>query len=213
MSLSQSSEINLTDNGKLALNAKSVAESAHSLAYGAQRTADGKNSVYRGSDLSLAPTTNLQAGDLYFTDNALYTWNGSSWDKTVSDTTGAEIGARVDEAIAKAKSAEETADGKNKVYRVKDVNTVVTTNLKTGDICFTDNAVYTWTGTAWEKTVSDTTGAEISAKVADALAKAKSAEDTADSKNKVYRVKDVSTIATTNLKAGDLCFTDNALYT
>ena len=80
MSLSQSSEINLTDNGKLALNAKTLAEqagsranNAYDLASGAQKTADGKNSVYRGTNPNTVPTANLKAGDIYFTDNALYT--------------------------------------------------------------------------------------------------------------------------------------------
>ena len=106
MSLSQSSEINLTDNGKLALNAKTLAEqagsranNAYDLASGAQKTADGKNSVYRGTNPNTVPTANLKAGDIYFTDNALYTWNGSSWEKTVSDTTGAEIKDKVDKAV------------------------------------------------------------------------------------------------------------------
>ena len=95
MSLSQSSEINLTDNGKLALNAKTLAESAQSeaeraqeLANGAQSTADGKNSIYRGTNPNTVPTANLKAGDIYFTDNTLYTWDGSNWVETVSDTNG-----------------------------------------------------------------------------------------------------------------------------
>lgn len=120
MSLSQSSEINLTDNGKLALNAKSLANSAQSaaeraqeLANGAQRTADGKNSVYRGTNPNSVPTANLKVGDIYFTDNALYTWNGSSWEETVSDTTGAEIKAKVDQAIAD--SQKDSADLKENI--------------------------------------------------------------------------------------------------
>ena len=40
-----------------------------------------------------------KAGDIYFTDNALYTWNGSNWEKTVSDTTGAEIKDKIDKAV------------------------------------------------------------------------------------------------------------------
>ncbi|AIS73884.1 adsorption protein [Lactobacillus phage Ldl1] len=220
MSLSQSSEINLTDNGKQALNAKAlansahrVADDAHDLAYSAQKTADGKNRVFRGSDPNTIPTSELKEGDIYFTDNSLYVWDGSTWVKMVSDTTQAEINAKVADAMAKAKSAEETADGKNRVFRVKDLNTISTSSLKTGDICFTDDTIYVWNGTTWEKTVSDTTGAEIRAKVTEAIKKAKSAEETADSKNRVFRVKDPNTISNTGLKEGDICFTDNAVYT
>ena len=109
MSLSQSSEINLTDNGKQALNAKKLAndaqataEAAQKQAITAQKTADGKNSIYRGSDPATVPTAGLKEGDLYFTDNALYTWTGTSWEKTVSDITGAEIRSKVEKAMAES---------------------------------------------------------------------------------------------------------------
>ncbi len=109
MSLSQSSEINLTDNGKQALNAKKLAndaqataEAAQKQAITAQKTADGKNSIYRGSDPATVPTAVLKEGDLYFTDNALYTWTGTSWEKTVSDITGAEIRSKVEKAMAES---------------------------------------------------------------------------------------------------------------
>lgn len=109
MSLSQSSEINLTDNGKQALNAKKLAndaqataEAAQKQAITAQKTADGKNSIYRGSDPATVPTAVLKEGDLYFTDNALYTWTGTSWEKTVSDITGAEIHSKVEKAMAES---------------------------------------------------------------------------------------------------------------
>lgn len=140
MSLSQSSEINLTDNGKLALNAKKMAESAQSaasnaydLANGAQRTADGKNSVYRGTDPNTVPTNELKDGDIYFTDNALYTWNGSSWEETVSDTTGEEIRAKVDKAIEESQKDSEAikADIKDNVKRLDEE--IQNTNIKTGN--------------------------------------------------------------------------------
>ncbi|MCD5445089.1 gp58-like family protein [Lactobacillus delbrueckii] len=93
---------------KTADNAKSAAEKAQELAYSAQKTADGKNRVFRGSDPATVPTSGLKEGDLYFTDNAVYTWTGSAWEKTVSDTTGAEIHAKVDEVMKEnQKSVEE----------------------------------------------------------------------------------------------------------
>ena len=143
MSLSQSSEINLTDNGKLALNAKSLANSARSaaenaydLANGAQRTADGKNSVYRGTNPNTVPTSNLKAGDLYFTDNALYTWTGSTWEKTVSDTTGEEIHTKVEEAMQESQKsvADLKAEVESKVSEIDSnlsANTTDLTNVKT----------------------------------------------------------------------------------
>lgn len=140
MSLSQSSEINLTDNGKLALNAKKMAESAQSaannaydMANGAQRTADGKNSVYRGADPNTVPTTELKDGDIYFTDNALYTWNGSSWEETVSDTTGEEIRAKVDKAIEESQKDSEAIKANIKDQVKKLDEEIQNTNIKTGN--------------------------------------------------------------------------------
>ena len=105
MSESKSASVVFTNGSLLAKNAQASADSARnaadnafSLANGAQRTADGKNSVYRGSDPSTVPTAGLKAGDIFFSDNAVYTWTGSAWEKTVSDTTGADISAKVDQA-------------------------------------------------------------------------------------------------------------------
>ena len=139
MSLSQSSEINLTANGKLALNAKSLANSAQSaaerakeLANGAQRTADGKNSVYRGTNPNSVPTANLKVGDLYFTDNALYVWNGSSWEEVVSDTTGAEIKDKVDKAVESMQkdSADLKTNINDTVKKIEDATYTVSPTLK-----------------------------------------------------------------------------------
>lgn len=96
---SKSVAVNVTANGLAAKTAHASANNALNLANDAQRTADGKNSVYRGLNPSTIPTAGLKAGDLYFTDNALYTWTGSAWEKTVSDTTGAEIRAQVEAAV------------------------------------------------------------------------------------------------------------------
>lgn len=104
MAESRSASVVFTNGSLLAKNAqgsadsaKSAADSAYNLANGAQRAADGKNSVYRGSDPSTVPTFGLKEGDLFFAPNALYTWTGSAWEKTVTDTTGADISAKVKE--------------------------------------------------------------------------------------------------------------------
>lgn len=140
MTLSQSSEINLTDNGKRALNAQNTANNAYNLANGAQdlangaqKTADGKNSVYRGTDPNTAPKSGLKEGDIYFTDNTLYTWNGSAWEETVSDTTGAEIKAKVEAASQEAQKA--AADLKANIEaKVKDLNDEIAKNkIQTGN--------------------------------------------------------------------------------
>lgn len=140
MSLSQSSEINLTDNGRQALNAKALANSAHrvadnayNVANNAQRTADGKNSIYRGSDPATVPTAGLKEGDIYFTDNTLWTWNGSTWEKTVSDTTGAEIHAKVEAAMQESRKsvAELKSDVEAKVKKLDDE--IAQNEIKTGN--------------------------------------------------------------------------------
>lgn len=112
MAESKSASVVFTNSSLLAKNAqaaaggaKNAADNAYNLANNAQRTADGKNSVYRGTNPNTVPTGNLKAGDLYFTDNALYTWTGSTWEKTVSDTTGQEIHAKVEEAMAEKDKA------------------------------------------------------------------------------------------------------------
>ena len=107
MAESKSASVVFTNSSLLAKNAqasaysaKSAADNAYNLANNAQKTADGKNRVYRGLNPNTVPTADLKAGDLYFTDNALYTWTGSTWEKTVSDTTGEEIHAKVEKAMA-----------------------------------------------------------------------------------------------------------------
>lgn len=112
MSESKSASVVFTNGSLLAKNAqntadsaKTTAENAQSLASGAQKTADGKNSVYRGSDPSTVPTAGLKEGDIYFTANALYTWNGTAWEETVSDTTGEEIHKKVEDAMQKSQKA------------------------------------------------------------------------------------------------------------
>lgn len=98
MAESKSASVVFTDSSLLAKNAQASAASA-------QRTADGKNSVYRGSDPNTVPTAGLKAGDIYFSDNAIYTWTGSAWEKTVSDTTGAEIHAKVEAATQESQKS------------------------------------------------------------------------------------------------------------
>lgn len=112
MSESKSASVVFTNGSLLAKNAQAVAgnaktaaEEAQAAATGAQKTADGKNSVYRGSDPNTVPKTGLKEGDIYFADNALYTWNGSAWEKTVSDTTGAEIHEKVEKAMQESQKA------------------------------------------------------------------------------------------------------------
>jgi hypothetical protein len=139
MSESKSASVVFTNGSLLAKNAqntadsaKTAAETAQDLASGAQKTADGKNSVYRGSDPSTVPTSGLKEGDIYFTDNALYTWNGSAWEKTVSDTTGAEIHAKVEEAMQESQKS--VADLKSSVEaKVKELDDEIAQNrIQTG---------------------------------------------------------------------------------
>ena len=140
MSESKSASVVFTNSSLLAKNAqntadsaKSAAQEAQALANGAQKTADGKNSVYRGSDPATVPAANLKAGDIYFTADALYTWNGSSWEKTVSDTTGAEINAKVEAAMQKSQKA--VADLKSDVEaKVKGLDDEIAQNkIQTGN--------------------------------------------------------------------------------
>lgn len=112
MSESKSASVVFTNGSLLAKNAqntansaKTTAENAQLLASGAQKTADGKNSVYRGSDPATVPTAGLKEGDIYFTDSTLYTWNGTSWEETVSDTTGEKIHAKVEAAMEESQKS------------------------------------------------------------------------------------------------------------
>lgn len=140
MSESKSASVVFTNGSLLAKNAqntansaKTTAENAQLLASGAQKTADGKNSVYRGSDPSTVPTAGLKAGDIYFTDNALYTWNGTSWEETVSDTTGEKIHAKVEAAMEESQKL--VADLKADVAtKVKDLDDEIEQNkIQTGN--------------------------------------------------------------------------------
>lgn len=140
MSESKSASVVFTNSSLLAKNAqvtadsaKTAAEVAQEQAITAQKTADGKNRVFRGSDPATVPTSGLQEGDLYFTDNALYTWTGSAWEKTVSDTTGAEIHAKVEAAMQESQKA--VADLKSNVeVKVKNLDDEIAKNkIQTGN--------------------------------------------------------------------------------
>lgn len=140
MSESKSASVVFTNGSLLAKNAqaaagsaKSAADNAYNMANNAQRTADGKNSIYRGSDPSTVPTAILKVGDLYFSENAAYIWNGSSWEETVSDTTGKDIHAKVEKAMAEKDKA--IADMKADIQAdVAKINKEIEqTNIKTGN--------------------------------------------------------------------------------
>lgn len=167
MAESKSASVVFTNGSLLANNAqasansaKSAADNAYNLANDAQRTADGKNSIYRGSDPSTVPTANLKVGDLYFTDNAVYTWNGGSWEETVSDTTGKEIHAKVEKAMAEKDKA--IAELKNNVEaKVKDLDKEIEeTKIKTGNALnfykeqyYLSNSYTELTGGSWSDEV------------------------------------------------------------
>ena len=138
MSESKSASVVFTNSSLLAQNAqvtadiaKTAAEVAQNQAITAQKTADGKNSVYRGSDPSTVPTAGLKEGDLYFTDNAVYTWTGTAWEKTVSDTTGAEIHAKVEAAMQESQKsvADLKAEVESKVSEIDSNLSATTTDL------------------------------------------------------------------------------------
>ncbi|MCD5488373.1 hypothetical protein [Lactobacillus delbrueckii] len=140
MAESKSASVVFTNGSLLAKNAqaaagsaKSAADNAYNLAYSAQKTADGKNSIYRGSNPNTVPTANLKVGDLYFSDNAAYVWNGSSWEEAVSDTTGAEIHEKVDKAMAEKDKAiaDMKADIQADVAKINEE--IEQTNIKTGN--------------------------------------------------------------------------------
>ena len=140
MSESKSASVVFTNGSFLAKNAqvtadsaKSAAQEAHALASGAQKTADGKNSVYRGSDPATVPTANLKSGDIYFTADTLYTWNGTSWEETVSDTTGEKIHDEVEAAMEENQKS--VADLKSDVAtKVKDLDEKIEQNkIQTGN--------------------------------------------------------------------------------
>lgn len=133
MSESKSASVVFTNGSLLAKNAQAAATKAHELASSAQKTADGKNSIYRGTDPNTVPTAGLKEGDIYFTDNALYTWTGSAWEETVSDTTGAEIHKKVEEAMRESQKS--VADLKSSVEdKVKKLDDEIAKNkIQTGN--------------------------------------------------------------------------------
>ena len=133
MSESKSASVVFTDGSLLAKNAQAAATKAQELASGAQKTADGKNSIYRGTDPNTVPTAGLKEGDIYFTDNALYTWTGSAWEETVSDTIRADIHAKVEAAMQESQKA--VADLKSSVEaKVKDLDDEIAKNkIQTGN--------------------------------------------------------------------------------
>ncbi|MBT8841172.1 hypothetical protein BTH95_03510, partial [Lactobacillus delbrueckii subsp. bulgaricus] len=140
MSESKSASVVFTNSSLLAKNAhntadsaKSAAKKAQELAYSAQKTADGKNRVFRGSDPATVPTSGLKEGDLYFTDNAVYIWTGTAWEKTVSDTTGAEIHAKVEAAMQENKKAAEELK-RDVAAKVKNLDDEIAKNkIQTGN--------------------------------------------------------------------------------
>jgi hypothetical protein len=109
----------------------------------AQATADGKNTIY--SQTTAPSSASLKTNDIWYdTDdgNKLYVWNGTAW-VNIQDTAIAA-------AAAAATAAQNTADGKNKVYR-QDAQPSGGTYVS-GDIWFdTDdnNKIYRYSGTAW----------------------------------------------------------------
>jgi hypothetical protein len=124
---------------------------------------NGKNKIYRQAT---APTGALTEGDIWFdTDdgNKQYYWTGTAW-VSVRDLgiAAAEAGAAAalegaaaaEEAAAAADiaatAAQNTADGKNKVYRQA---TAPTGTLAIGDLWFNtseDNKPNRWNGSSWE---------------------------------------------------------------
>lgn len=102
---------------------------------------NGKNKIYRQST---APSGSLTVGDVWFdtsNGNRQYYWNGTAW-VDVQDTAIAA-------AASAATAAQNTADGKNKVYRQ---GTTPTGTFSVGDLWFntsSDNAISRWDGSSW----------------------------------------------------------------
>lgn len=103
MSESKAASVVFTNGSYLAGQAQTTAENAQSLANEAQTTADGKNKIYRGSSIEDAPKSGVVVGDLFFSSNDLYRYDGTSWEQVVSDTTGEETRAEVEKATSEAK--------------------------------------------------------------------------------------------------------------
>jgi hypothetical protein len=112
----------------------------------ARQTADGKNTIYAQNDAPVASATViLKINDLWYDTNdgnKLYVWNGTAW-SNIQDTAIAA-------AAQAATAAQNTADGKNKVYRQTAEPTGGT--YAEGDLWFdTDdnNKIYRRTSGAW----------------------------------------------------------------
>lgn len=132
----------------------------------AQLTADGKNTIY---SQTTAPAGSAHAVDDLWLDtddgNKLYRWTGSAW-VSAQDTAIAAAAeaaalaqAAADTGAAAAEVAQNTADGKNKVYRQTTVPTGETHAV--GDTWFDtdgDNAIYRYalgaTGTVSKKALT-----------------------------------------------------------
>jgi hypothetical protein len=143
--------------------AQSIATSAKDAATTAQRTADGKNAVYTQDE---PPTGDIYSiDDLWFDTNdgnKLYRWTGTVWVsaqdtaiKAASDAAAAaaEAARLGTEAAAKA---QQSADGKNKIYRQTTEPSGGT--YADGDTWFDtdgDNAIYRYSANTATSTVSN----------------------------------------------------------
>ena len=112
----------------------------------ARQTADGKNTIYAQDEAPVASSSIvLKTNDLWYDTNdgnKLYVWSGTAW-SNIQDTA---IAAAANAATA----AQNTADGKNKVYRQTSQPTGGT--YSEGDLWFdTDdnNKIYRYTSGAW----------------------------------------------------------------
>lgn len=127
---------------------------------------NGKNHIYRQPTAPDGSVYALTEGDVWFdTDdnNIQYYWTGTAWVSVrdlginaslVASAAAEEAAAAAAEAAAAADiaaiAAQNTADGKNKVYRQA---TAPTGTLAVGDLWFNtseDNKPNRWNGSAWE---------------------------------------------------------------
>lgn len=126
-----------------------------------------------------APTTNLNAGDLWFDSDAgdrLYRWDGASW-VDVADARIAQASSDAAAAISAAAGAQATADGKVTTYYA----TTAPAGADVGDLWFntaSGNRLSRWSGSAWVL-VQD-------AGITQAISAAQSAQSTADGKIVTY---------------------------
>jgi hypothetical protein len=140
---------------------------------------DGKTKAYYQTT---APTSGMTEGDIWFdTDDGykLYYYTGSAW-TSVQDTSIAA-------AQSAATAAQNTADGKNKVYRQ---GTTPTGTFSVGDLWFNtsnDNSISRWDGSTW---VANTLGNNALASI---------------SANKITAgTIDASVITVSNINAGNI---------